>query len=1184
MSLKFLPRARLAAWAFSAAATLLLLVTPSAALSADQSYELFFEPKSSYDDGTGVFALGYNSPYRSLRHVVDSDTPDARISFEAVPVIPRAATLHSWSWAAVTDTTTLPAWLDFVAGWAGSPAFALQFNGAASVAAGADPEPVVLKLGGVVHYSHGPERYLEREERVLYLTVHMHVRKSIASRATILADYFVQQPTETAAGAPLYPFQLRSATTPVPSFVAEAGETYSFPCGGSLADLSGACILGTADAADGTQTPMWLGAGAVLSVDTGVLRVRAPLAGWGAIVVQSGATLVLEGGTDTTPFALISEERVPALVNHGQVYVSKGVFQLHGTAMLGFGTVFVAANATMELSPRQEAAFGDAPVSTTNRAVVLDVRGTVNILSGTVHFPRAVIFVGLGKLNVGMAAAAMLSGPTRHVLGGLQTGAGNIASTGGVNAVAAVVSGALTVQSSAALLVGGGLRLQGLGALTVLEDAIVTVDVAWADPVLLPSTGIVATGPAAERPAPGVTVRGGRLLLIKGGLTAATGITVDGTNGSLEVDTDGFLHLSAAGASNVLGGAGTVSRGDVTLLAGASVDFAAPITSTTHVRALDAASVISFSSPVLSVLSRPPGTRVASGLSSGGTTAGVTGLATNPTHLFGLFTPGTLLLRDGARVRLLALNPSAADASLLERARFFAAALYNAGTLELTESAELETGAALQTFEPRSLAISSSAAADFTDGQIDAKTGASSYWAPSLAPRSPLAVLRVVPEDRYQYQATGDAAGTIAQTLTQADFTPAPITIARGALAGARAGYAATPVVVGPRAWASPGAEEPVAALARLDREGRIVGGAWVAAAAAQSVGILRAQALTLSAGSALKVDVVGAGPAGVGYDQVVVDEDMVIASGVALNLTTTFEAFVRQAASVTTLRAVESRRFATLSDAELPAGVVAGGAVRTRAAEAATVESAAEVRQWIATVAVSTTSSARSSSSGSLSASSGSGSGATAQETTTVTVRPLASAGVGRPRGAEVLRVPIVLAGSVSGRFDTVNVLWRLASGSQSGSSSTPADSVYVVQNAVTDMTERFQARINALASTAGSSNTDSSSSSDDSGSATSSGGVTVSTLGASAGERVWDFGLEYSEAAVVLVAWENGAMTSAAAPTSRPASSAIAGVALWAIAAAGAALAAAAWTAMGTERVQGQWRRRRLPAVKAD
>jgi hypothetical protein len=1093
--------------ALACLACALTLAPGAVALSPTSSYEVYFEPKTATDDGTGVFALSYNSPYSSVRHVVDATAPTARITFEAVPVIPRAATLHSWVWAPITNTSSLPSWLAYVGGWAESPAFALQFDGTAAVQSGVDPESFVLKLGGVVHYSHGPERYLEQEERLLYLTVHMHVRKTIAARASVITDSFLQGPEESG----VFPFTTRSSTAVVPSFVIERGEVYNFDCGGSLGDLTKSCTLGTPDTATGASTPVWLGDGAMIVVRKGVLRVRAPLAAWGAVTVMSGATLLLDGGADHTPFSLMSDERVPTFVNHGQVYVNRGVLRLQGTAMLGAGTVFVAANGTLELAPRQEASFGDQPVGAATTGVVLDSRGRVNLVAGAVHFPRAIVSVGLGVVNVGMAGAALLAGRTQHVFGGVFTGTTTVGSAAGVNAVGAVVSGQLTVREGASLRAGAGLRLQGLGSLEALPGAAVIVDVSWYDAVLYPAAGIVATGPAAERPAPGVTLRGATLRLLKGGLAAGTGISVDGAAGSIDVGSEAFLHLTAPGAANVFGGAGVVNRGDFTLLAGASAEFTGPLTSTSHVRALQAGSQLAFSSPTVSTLSRPAGTRLATGLTAAGgaAAAAAAGLAVTPTHLFALFTPGVLLLRGGARVRLVATEPDGAAASSKERARFYAASVYNAGTLELAESAVLETAALLQSFEPVTLRAGAEAA--FVPGTPTA-TGELAYPLPSVSPQSPLAAVAVVPADRYLYHDSGSNAGLITQTtVAAANYTQPPVTVARGALGGALGGTFAGPVVVGGSAYASPGAEQAIGE-ARVDSNGRFVGPLWARAVAAQSVGVLHARSLVVSPGGGVRVDVTGAGPAGVGYDQLVVDADCELGAGAVLNVTTSFEAFVRQAATTTNLRAVEQRRFAAAvgADGALPEGVSEANAlvVQTREAAAAAVTqgSAAAVTQWVATTDT-----------------------ATAYES----LRAVAKPGEGAPRGAEVLRVPILLAGAVKGKFDKINIVWRTEDGSRSGGSSTADDDMYTVLGTVQSLRTRNEADFAAMAAGSG-----------------------------SADKRVWDFALEYTDSAIVLVAWENSAMTSAAPVHS---SSPL----VWAFAAVGALTAAYLWGGAGKRTV---------------
>jgi len=195
--------------------------------------------------------------------------------------------------------------------------------------------------------------------------------------------------------------------------------------------------------------------------------------------------------------------------------------------------------------------------------------------------------------------------------------------------------------------------------MSVGPSSTLSVAIEWYS-VDFPDAGVISSGPPAERPIAGFHVDGGTVKLIQGGLTLSSGILVEG-KGTVDIGEHGFIRLSGAKSRNEFSGSWVTNAGDFMLLAGASVDFNTILTSTTHIRALDTASTIYFSSRAKSVMSRAPGTRVGKNGS---------GLAATPTHLFALYCAGSLVLRDGARLELTAEEPNAGVSSQLEPARY----------------------------------------------------------------------------------------------------------------------------------------------------------------------------------------------------------------------------------------------------------------------------------------------------------------------------------------------------------------------------------------------------------------------------------------------------------------------------------------------------------------------------------
>lgn len=96
-------------------------------------------------------------------------------------------------------------------------------------------------------------------------------------------------------------------------------EVLSFECGGNEQSITSGCRMG-----GNISSPVFLADGSGLIVKRGVLRVTGPVAAWGTVAVSRDAVLVLDGDTETTLFAVMSDSLHPLLTVDGTLIVKKG--------------------------------------------------------------------------------------------------------------------------------------------------------------------------------------------------------------------------------------------------------------------------------------------------------------------------------------------------------------------------------------------------------------------------------------------------------------------------------------------------------------------------------------------------------------------------------------------------------------------------------------------------------------------------------------------------------------------------------------------------------------------------------------------------------------------------------------------------------------------------------------------
>jgi len=629
--------------------------------------------------------------------------------------------VNNFNWELRTSPSAFPSWLSFSSGWAESNQFALTFNATELRKANPvkNPDPFVFQLAGTVYYTHGPERFVEQEDRVLNLVAHLNLEKTPAQRSDTLLSHFSFDSFNEQTGVTTY--RVKSSNENIPNLVTEAYETLVFECGGTVDDTTGACQLGAQ-----TSSPVFIGENSMIHVKSGVLLARGSIACWGKIKIDEGAALVFEGDSNDALFSINSDDLSPLVENNGIIRVKKGVFRIIGSPVTGKGRVNVDASSKFEFDPRQESNFGN-PGAATNNCVSVYNLGDFDILSGRTRFTCSVISIGLGFINIGMSAVVSLDGNALHVLGGYHDGNDFVSDLPGVNAIGTISSGHLTVAKNAMLRVGAGMRLQGLGFLESLENSNVTVAIEWYDPETQPDSLIIASGPATERVNVGLLNSGGRIFVKQGGFRLGTGVI---STGLIKTEANTTMELTAKNAHNELGGQGLTNEGDVWLKNGAVLSFRGPLQSTGRVIATNPDSHIFFYSPVASTIANP-----------------ATG--TSLTKAFGLFTPGALHVIDNSRLQILGTMDNKDENSRLWP-RFFVNNFNNAGGVLLSQNATVEV--VNYTQKATAPLVGVSTIPIYNPTGVNLKSGAS---APFTSYSDKTSSIKLVPEDRYSITDAG---------------------------------------------------------------------------------------------------------------------------------------------------------------------------------------------------------------------------------------------------------------------------------------------------------------------------------------------------------------------------------------------------------------------------------------------
>jgi hypothetical protein len=736
----------------------------STALTPSTTYNLFMQPTITDDLGMGTHAMSFNHPYVTFTHYIDPSTLSStsfRVPFHVEPQIPIDASKQTFTFT-VSGTSSDISWGRVIYDWSTSTNdLTLQIDpslipsattsGTSGSTVTEPTTPYTFELSGRVGYVYGPTNVVQYEDRILRVMIYLKFTRSAADRK--LTSAFTQMSSSTTTPSVIQYVTTTSGSTTIAPFTLQSLEAFQFNCGtqSNVIDMTQSCTWGPASPPPSTSTTtlsdvIWADESSQITVGSGILRITAPVYTNGYVFVPTATTLIIDPGAGKS-VTIMSLNAQPTFVNNGQIIVKSGVLRVIGTSMLGSGNLIVEKAASVEIDAQNsEITFGvesttagsantSPTYSPSNTQLstqlhfngnnlflpVIYSEGTVTFISGRHTFLRSFVFLATSLLQVGSSAKLTLYSPLQnypksvfpnYVIGGLFNGNLDQTTFPALNELSLVCGGSITTMPNVSLIIGSTSKFDGLGRLYMGLQSNLTISISFFSPSstagstsTTSSAGVYFNGPQTERPNgdAGFMCVGCNLNIVKGGIISSSGFVVTNPTkkASVGVYQSGYLHFIGQYARNHITANTFDNWGDVLVLNGASVDFNAVVTSYTHIRALDSASTIYLSNKQgVNKFYRPKGTRYSTSASNNGNGSAVS-LANNPTHLFALYIPGILIIRDGVTVQLVT---DAVGSDLGQQgALFFAGGLYNSGSLYVDVSANLEVYTYTQSIEPDTL-------------------------------------------------------------------------------------------------------------------------------------------------------------------------------------------------------------------------------------------------------------------------------------------------------------------------------------------------------------------------------------------------------------------------------------------------------------------------------------------------
>lgn len=865
------------------------------------SYEQRMVPAQTDDKGYGISPVSSNTPYQSIRQTVTQSNVNIRVMVIATPQIPKDAIQHTWTMSLKTKIKDFPSWLSYVHSSKKSQ-FALQFDGTDSQTSQKSPPYFILDFEGMVYYSHGPRRFLEQEKRIAKQIVYMHIQEDIELRG--IQNHFKLQLTNN--NMTVYENTQKTGTI-IPSFTLEKNESYTFQCGGNQHNQNNGCIVGNSD----LNSPIWGDENSKLVFNSGIIVLRSPIALYnGGIEINHDTTVIIDGSTNTSTVAIISLDKITRFINNGKLIIKNGILRLSGTSMFGTGTIDVLENSRLEIDPDQEVVFGSTNDSNDNNTVmgslstttgarnelqiqqqtIIKSQGFVTFVSGITNLNGGIVILGTGQLTVGMAAEVHLNDVSTHILGGMYDGLSTLETSSGLNAFGSIIDGQLIIDNKSKVLVGSGIRIQGLGSLQLKPQSILQISIDFYDPIKYPDAAIIATGPGSERIYPGILCEG-NISIKKGGIKASTGIVTKG-DAKMDITDNGYIHIIGSDTINHFQGSYIMNNGDISIVSNAIVNFETSLQSSSTITVYSKESTQLFSGKTSSIITRNFIVK----------NDNITNNNNDVSNTFALYNPGTLLIKDSAKLRLMV--PSSTTTTNLISPKFYSSIVQNSGSLLIDFNVHFEVNHYMQDYQVSTL----------LDPQKDVNI-------PHIAIFGSDSSIDVIPNTKYTISQT---TGTILMNTTDINTIQndeKPLSILSGYIGGTNGGSYNGIQQLGSNAILSPGSIFPNIRLPQRDNQPVLDDTTYTWRTISYqtlSSGQIQCKQLIMDDNSTISFDLTNAATANEGYDRLFVNQNAIIGKYVNQNITTVFESLAYQSSTMNTFSYTEYKKqsipFLTLS------------------------------------------------------------------------------------------------------------------------------------------------------------------------------------------------------------------------------------------------------------------------------
>jgi hypothetical protein len=459
------------------------------------------------------------------------------------PFVPANGKMVKWEWKLDTPLADLPSWLRYIQPATGSNGFAIKLLSPEGTNQEIleSPPPADLFFTGFLTYDDLSSTNPEARTKISSQVVQMEVILKVLTPADSLAEREPGLSNDFNISSEFGNNMLVNKVRTIETITARPGDMIVLQCGTTSEDICVACEGATANPEEKCR----LLGGSSLHVKTGKLVLKSPLFVYGQLIIESGATVWLQGGS-----RFVGSESLPGLVNNGKLVINEGSAQIAGR-FRGEGEFTVGDNSGLVF------ALADDTHATPIKS--LKNYGKLHVKSGTLSLASTMATQTKSQVVIELGAALQLFGT--HLVSSMKLdNRGQIVAASGSK---------VEFQSS----------LTGTGVLVVMKGA---------------QAVIVADSRVGELGGTALINQGVVRLRNNAKLTTTGSVSSFGAEAKLDVCKGCKLHLRTDADHPVnLSGDGIVNYGHLQLISGDFI-FAGALNQKGHFYAEDTASKISF--------------------------------------------------------------------------------------------------------------------------------------------------------------------------------------------------------------------------------------------------------------------------------------------------------------------------------------------------------------------------------------------------------------------------------------------------------------------------------------------------------------------------------------------------------------------------------------------------------------